>query len=71
MEVIVRKWGNSLGVILPKEMVEGQRIKEKDKIHISIVKPLDLKPMYAERKNKNVRSRIQKPCTFRLGDVNI
>ncbi len=34
----VRKWGNSLGIILPSLTVENERIKENDKINIIIIK---------------------------------
>ena len=35
--IVVRKWGNSLGITLPKELVEGQNIKEGDKIVLPVV----------------------------------
>lgn len=35
-ECIARKWGNSLGVIIPKEIVEEQQIVENQKITIEI-----------------------------------
>ena len=34
----VRKWGNSLGVIIPKETVEREHIKEKEKIKFLILR---------------------------------
>lgn len=37
-ETITRKWGNSLGVTLPKEFVEEQHIKENEKVRILILK---------------------------------
>jgi antitoxin component of MazEF toxin-antitoxin module len=36
--VITRKWGNSIGVILPKEIVEKEHIKENMRINILISK---------------------------------
>ena len=33
-----RKWGNSLGVIIPKETVEKERIKEDEKIRFMILR---------------------------------
>lgn len=33
-----RKWGNSLGITLPKELVEQQHIKENEEIKILILK---------------------------------
>ncbi len=35
--IVVRKWGNSLGITLPRELVEGQNIKEGDKIVLPVV----------------------------------
>lgn len=34
----VKKWGNSLGIVLPKEVVEKEHIKENQKINIIIFK---------------------------------
>ena len=35
--VVVRKWGNSLGITLPRELVEGQNIKEGDILSLPVV----------------------------------
>ncbi|MEK6899502.1 MAG: AbrB/MazE/SpoVT family DNA-binding domain-containing protein, partial [Nanoarchaeota archaeon] len=52
-EVTVRKWGNSLGVILPKEVVEKRSLKENDKIVlIDVVKKVDLTPLFGALKGK-------------------
>ncbi len=45
-ETIVRKWGNSVGVILPKELVEKEHLKENDKILVFVVKEADLSKTY-------------------------
>ena len=37
-ETITRKWGNSLGVTLPKEVIEKEHIKEHEEIRILILK---------------------------------
>jgi antitoxin component of MazEF toxin-antitoxin module len=42
VEVTVKKWGNSMGVILPKVTIENKHIKENDKILIEVVKEADL-----------------------------
>ncbi len=41
-ETITRKWGNSLGITLPKEVVEVENIRENEKIRILIMKQDDL-----------------------------
>lgn len=52
IEVTVRKWGNSLGIILPKELVEQKRIKEDEKILVDVVKEADLSHFYGSLKGK-------------------
>lgn len=37
-EAEVRKWGNSLGIIIPKETVKKENIREKEKIRFIIVR---------------------------------
>ncbi len=34
----VRRWGNSLGIIIPSEAVEAEKIKENQEINILILK---------------------------------
>ena len=38
IEAKVRKWGNSLGLIIPKEIVEKEHIKEKEKLRFLIIR---------------------------------
>ena len=38
VEVRVRKWGNSLGIIIPKEVAEELEISESDLVDASIAK---------------------------------
>ncbi len=45
-EVVVRKWGNSLGIILPYDVVEKERIHEEDKIIVQIVKRANLSDIF-------------------------
>ena len=35
----VKKWGNSFGVIIPKEVMESEKLKESDEIDFLIIKP--------------------------------
>ena len=36
--VPVRKWGNSLGIVLPKKLVEEAEVAENDLVDVTIVK---------------------------------
>ena len=41
IKATAKKWGSSIGVIIPKEVVDAKKIKENDKITIEIkTKPL-------------------------------
>lgn len=56
-ETITRKWGNSLGITLPKEVVEEENIKENEKITILILKKRDtLKRTFGMLKGKMKKS---------------
>ena len=35
----IRKWGRSFGVVIPKEMVLKERLKENETVKLLIVKP--------------------------------
>lgn len=36
VKAVAKRWGSSIGVIIPKEVVDAKRIKENDKITIEI-----------------------------------
>jgi antitoxin component of MazEF toxin-antitoxin module len=46
MTVKIRKWGNSLGVILPKEMVNTQKLKAGQEVSISVFREHDLRSAF-------------------------
>jgi len=52
LEVKLRKWGNSIGVVLPREIVESKKLKEDEKIIIEIVKVADLSKVFGSLKSK-------------------
>lgn len=51
-ETVVRKWGNSMGVILPKNLVELKHLQEDDKVLIEIVKAADLSDIFGSLPRK-------------------
>ncbi len=51
-EVNVRKWGNSMGIVLPKELIEEKGIKEDDEIIIEVAKKADLSRLFGSLKRK-------------------
>ena len=48
--VIAKKWGSSIGVVLPKEIVEGQGIKAGDEIVIRVFRKGNLKDIFGKLK---------------------
>lgn len=50
--VRVRKWGNSMGVILPCDVVGEEKIKPDDKVIISIKKVPDINDLFGVVKRK-------------------
>ncbi len=61
IETKLRKWGNSYGVLLPKEVVENQNLKEDSivKINISPKKP-DFRKLFGLCKFKKPMKEIIK-----------
>ena len=47
---IAKKWGSSIGVILPREIVEKQGIREGDEIVINVFKKGNLKDVFGKLK---------------------
>ncbi|MDO8537633.1 MAG: AbrB/MazE/SpoVT family DNA-binding domain-containing protein [archaeon] len=43
VKVIARRWGNSIGVALPKEIVEKERISENEELFIDVHKSESVK----------------------------
>ena len=52
VEVKLKKWGNSMAVIVPSEIVEQRKLKENETILIEIVKEVNLSKMYGLVKNR-------------------
>jgi antitoxin component of MazEF toxin-antitoxin module len=50
LEVEVKKWGNSMAVILPRELVSEKHIKEHEKVFIDVVKEADLTKIFGTLK---------------------
>ncbi len=58
-ELRVRKIGNSLGVIFPKDLVKEKRLRENEKIFISVAKKGDLSKIFGSLKFKESAQEIK------------
>ena len=52
IEVVLKRWGNSMGVVLPKEMVEKEELKENQRVLIEVIKEADLTDIFGSLKRK-------------------
>lgn len=52
IQVKIRKWGNSMGIVLPKIVIERENLKEDDKILINLVKEADFTKLFGSLKTK-------------------
>jgi len=52
VEVKLKKWGNSMAVIVPNKLVEEKHLKENDSIIIEVVKKADLSDIFGSLKPK-------------------
>jgi len=51
-EVVLKKWGNSIGIILPKELIKEEALRENERIIINVVKEADLTKLFGSLKRK-------------------
>ena len=56
IKTIAKKWGSSIGVIIPKEVVEAKKIRENDEIIIEVAKT----PLIAGEVFGMLRGKIKK-----------
>tara|TARA_Y100000310_G_C20419941_1_gene686188 strand:- start:262 stop:468 length:207 start_codon:yes stop_codon:yes gene_type:complete len=49
-EAVVRKWGNSLGIVLSKEDVRRGKIRPGDKILYTVLKKADIGKLFGSAK---------------------
>jgi antitoxin MazE len=49
-EVSVRKWGNSFGIILPREFMKKNHITPNQKVLVDVVKEADLRKTFGTLK---------------------
>ncbi len=52
VKIKVKTWGNSLGVVLPKEIVAKEGIKPEDEVTITITKKETLEDFFGRIKSK-------------------
>lgn len=56
IEVKLKKWGNSMAVIVPSAIIEKRKLKENDTILIEVIREADLSGIFGSLKGKRKMS---------------
>jgi len=59
LDSIARKWGDSVAVIIPKEIVAEENIQPKDRVHLIIQKEHDLRDLFGKFKTKKTPQQLK------------
>ncbi|MEK6909199.1 MAG: hypothetical protein AABX23_04065 [Nanoarchaeota archaeon] len=59
IKTIVRKWGDSIAVIIPKKLAEAKKLKPEDEILISIEKETSLKDLFGKWKTEKTAQELK------------
>ncbi len=54
-----RKWGDSIAVIIPREIVAEENIRPKDTLHIVIQKEQDISDLFGRFKTKKTPQQLK------------
>ena len=54
IEATIKRWGNSMGIIIPSILLEQKRLKENDKILVEVVKEADLSDVFGMIKKRKM-----------------
>lgn len=65
IKAIAKKWGSSIAVIIPKEVIEKQKIKENQEIRIEIKRPLIAREVFGilrgwKRPSQEIKDKMRK-----------
>ena len=52
VEAIAKKWGSSIGFIVPREVVEKEKIKPNSRVKFEIIKVTDISDTFGKLKRK-------------------
>jgi len=63
VEVKLRKWGNSMAVIVPSDLVERKALKENETFLIEIVRKADLSDIFGSIKKRKMSGQEFKDMT--------
>ena len=53
---VVRKWGNSLGVVIPSDEASREDLHENDEVEIVVRKAVNIRQLFGKYKFKDLQS---------------
>ncbi|MBS3066598.1 AbrB/MazE/SpoVT family DNA-binding domain-containing protein [Candidatus Pacearchaeota archaeon] len=56
VQTVLRKWGNSIGVVIPKEIIEKEKLREGEEVFIIIESKNDLKEVFGSLKDWKINT---------------
>jgi antitoxin component of MazEF toxin-antitoxin module len=56
----LKRWGNSFGVLIPKEMVEKEGLKEGEEVQVSVAKTSDIKHLFGKYPFRDLQQQKEK-----------
>lgn len=56
IRTVMRKWGNSLGVVIPREEASREGLHENDEVEIVIRKAVDIRQLFGKYKFRDLQS---------------
>lgn len=59
IHTIVRPWGSSLGIILPREVVRKEELRSREEVIVEIKKKPDLRKIFGSLKFKRTAQKIK------------
>jgi len=68
VQVVVKRIGNSLGVLIPKEMVEKTGIREGDTVEIEVTRRVNLREMFGAVKFSKSSQELKDELREEWGD---
>lgn len=55
IRTVVRKWGNSLGVVIPSDEASKEGLRENDEVEVVIRKALDIHELFGKYKFRDLQ----------------
>ena len=55
IRAVLKRWGNSYGVVIPKDVAAKQGIKENDEVEVTITRAGDMRSLFGRYRFDDVR----------------